>query len=173
MQTISDPAASHPIAIAVDAVTGTVYVANSASDNVTVINGATNQILATIDADLNPIAIDLNPSTNMIYVANSGRNNVTVISGATLSIVATVPAGTSPHAIAVDLATNQIYVANNGNGGADQGSVTDIDGPSNTSTTFADPMRALPTPWPWILRLARSTSPTISAPTSPMSRSNL
>ena len=75
----------------------------------------------------------------MIYVANSGRNNVTVINGATLTVVATVPAGTAPHAIAVDPATNQIYVANNGNGTTDMGSVTDIDGISNTSTTFADP----------------------------------
>jgi YVTN family beta-propeller protein len=142
--TISDPAANRPVAVAVDAVTNTVYVANFASDNVTVINGATNQIITTLNADINPIAMAVNEITDMIYVANSGRNNVTVINGATDTVVATVPAGTAPQAIAVNPSTNQIYVANNGNGGSDPGSITDIDGVSNTSATFADPNAAGP-----------------------------
>jgi YVTN family beta-propeller protein len=142
--TISDPSASRPTAVAVNSTTNTVYVANFTSDNVTVINGTTNQISTTIDADLNPIALDVNANTNVIYVANSGRNNVTVINGATLTAAATVTAGTSPHAIAVDAATNQIYVVNNGNGGTDPGSITDIDGFSLTSVTFGDPNASAP-----------------------------
>jgi YVTN family beta-propeller protein len=139
VQTITDPSAAKPVALAIDAATNTIYVANFSSDNVSVINGATNSLTTTVDADLSPIAVAVNELTDAIYVANSGRNNVTVINGATNSVAATVPAGTSPQAIGVDLATNQTYVANLGNGAGDHGSITDIDGFSLTSVTFSDP----------------------------------
>ena len=66
--------------------------ANDGSDNVTVIDGATNA--TTTVAAGSPRAVAVNPVTNKIYVANQNSNNVTVIDGAT-NATATVAAGTA------------------------------------------------------------------------------
>ena len=68
--------------MAVNPVTNKIYVANTDSNNVTVIDGATNAT-TTVAAGAHPCAVAVNPVTNKIYVANHGSNNVTVIDGAT------------------------------------------------------------------------------------------
>ena len=78
--------------MAVNPVTNKIYVANSDSNNVTVIDGATNST-TTVPVGHRPAAVAVNPVTNKIYVANSGSNNVTVIDGAT-NTTTTVAAGT-------------------------------------------------------------------------------
>jgi YVTN family beta-propeller protein len=96
--------------VAVNPVTNRIYVANFDSGNVTVIDGATNVVTATLAAGGGALAI--NPVTNKIYLAsNSGIGNVVIIDGATNTSTA-VPAG-SPIPLAVDVATNRVYVANN------------------------------------------------------------
>ena len=62
--------------------TNKIYVANFGSDDVTVIDGATNAA-STVGVGTNPAAVAVNPVTNKIYVANAGSNDVTVIDGAT------------------------------------------------------------------------------------------
>jgi len=84
-----------PAAVAVNPVTGTIYVVNSASGTVSVINGVTNSLTATVNTGSNPIAVAVNPLSNMVYVANNGSNNITVINGAT-NTTSTV---TDPNAI--------------------------------------------------------------------------
>jgi len=61
-------------------VTNKIYVANLASDNVTVIDGTDNTTL-TIAVGADPTAIAVNTVTNKIYVANFGGFRVTVIDG--------------------------------------------------------------------------------------------
>jgi YVTN family beta-propeller protein len=117
-------------AICVNPNTNKIYVANRSSDNVTVIDGATN-LSATVAAGDGPRAICVNPNTNKIYVANQNSDNVTVIDGATNSTT-TVSAGDGPWAICVNPNTNKIYVANDGSD-----SVTVIDGATNSTTTVA------------------------------------
>ena len=80
--------------MAVNPVTNKIYVANYGSNNVTVIDGATNAT-STVAAGDHPIAVAVNPVTNKIYVANYGSNNVTVIDGAT-NATTTVAAGNNP-----------------------------------------------------------------------------
>jgi YVTN family beta-propeller protein len=137
--TITDLAASRPIALAVDSLTNKIYVANSYSDNVSVIDGATATVVATINVGDNPTALALNPISNRIYVTNAGNNTVSVVDGTALTVIATVPAGTAPSAVSVNPTLNRIYVANNGNNSTDFGSVTIIDGSSNTPSTVTDP----------------------------------
>ena len=67
--------------------------ANDGSNNVTVIDGATNA--TTTVAAGTPYAVAVNPVTNKIYVANTGGSNVTVIDGAT-NATTTVAVGTLP-----------------------------------------------------------------------------
>ncbi|MGB8888903.1 MAG: YncE family protein [Candidatus Korobacteraceae bacterium] len=121
---------SMPVAVDVNSVTNKIYVANANSNNVTVIDGATNST-ATVPAGWDPQAVVVNAITNKIYVANADGNTVTVIDG-TNNHTVTVGVGYEPMAIAANPVTNKIYVSNyRGN------SVTVIDGATNSTSTVA------------------------------------
>jgi YVTN family beta-propeller protein len=77
-------AGTYPWAVAVNPVTNKIYVANYNSNNVTMIDGATNA-KTTVPVGSTPQAVAVNPVTNKIYVANRGTNNVTVIDDAPVS----------------------------------------------------------------------------------------
>ncbi|MFE2227638.1 IPT/TIG domain-containing protein [Streptomyces kronopolitis] len=70
------PAGTSPFAVAV-APNGNVYVTNSASGNVTVIDSVTNAVIATLPAGTQPLGVAVAPNGN-IYVANFGSSNVSV-----------------------------------------------------------------------------------------------
>jgi YVTN family beta-propeller protein len=121
---------SRPAALAINPMTSKVYVANENSNNVTVIDEATNSTV-TIPVGTYPIAIAINPGTNRIYVTNQKSNDVTVIDG-TSHTTAVVRAGSSPLALAINSVTNKIYVAN-----FHDNDVTVIDGNNNSTSTIA------------------------------------
>ena len=105
-------------------------------------NAAGQVVTATIAAGAAPEAVAVNTVTNKIYVANFLSSNVTVIDGAT-NFTTTVPAGLNPVGVAVNEATNKIYVANRGDCSPlgkcqSRGSVTVIDGTTNSTTTVVD-----------------------------------
>jgi len=77
--TTTVPAGNYPCAVAVNPVTNKIYVTNCNSDDVTVIDGATNDT-TTVPAGNGPNAVAVNPVTNKIYVANYG-NDVTMRHG--------------------------------------------------------------------------------------------
>ncbi len=83
-----------PLALVVNTVSNKVYVANSGSNNVTVIDGASN-LTASVPTGVSPSAVAVNEVTNKIYVANAGSNTVTIIDGATKA-TNTVPVGSYP-----------------------------------------------------------------------------
>jgi YVTN family beta-propeller protein len=104
-----------PAAAATNPLTNTIYVLNSTDGTVTVINGATGQVIGpAITVGSDPVAVAVNPVTNMIYVANKGSGSVTPISGATNVAGSAIPVGTSPVAIAVNPVSGTVYVANYG-----------------------------------------------------------
>jgi len=88
-------------------------VANQYSNDVTVIDGATNET-TNIPVKMEPRAVVVNPVTNKAYVANNASDSVTVIDGATNSTT-TLGVGNGPNAVAVNPVTNRVYVANYGN----------------------------------------------------------
>lgn len=88
------------------------YVANSSSNNVSVIDEKTNAVITTVTVGTHPKGIGVNPVTNRIYVANQGSNNVSVIDGFSNVVIATVMVGVSPEGVNVDSETNRIYVTN-------------------------------------------------------------
>jgi DNA-binding beta-propeller fold protein YncE len=138
VNSVSLPAGASPQGIAIDTVTGTIYVANIGGNTVSVINArtcnATNfsgcrQTPASIKNPGGPIALAVNQATDTIYVANIGDNfsgkshTVSVINGATCNgrrhsgcghTPRTVRVGAGPDGVAVDQATDTIYVVNNG-----------------------------------------------------------
>jgi YVTN family beta-propeller protein len=101
-----------PCALAVDSSTGRVYAANYASNSVTVIDGASNSVVATVSVGTRPQAVAVDSATHRVYVANTHDNTVTAIDGVTNSVVATIKVGSEPYAIAVDSATDIVFVAN-------------------------------------------------------------
>lgn len=60
-----------------------VYITNLGSNNVSVINTATNTVTATVNGLNNPYGVSVNPAGTEVYVTNSGNNNVSVIDTAT------------------------------------------------------------------------------------------
>jgi YVTN family beta-propeller protein len=137
-----------PSALAVDRLTGTLYVADSAGNTVSVINAATcnavqhsgcRQTPPKVAVGPQPLGIAVNQITDTVYVTSLGNftgKTVSVINGATCNAArqtgcghkpATITVGPAPFGIAIDQATNTIYVANN-NGGDGPASLSVING---------------------------------------------
>jgi YVTN family beta-propeller protein len=79
------------------------YVTNQDSNNVTVIDTATNMVVGTmpIAVGTDPFGVAITPDGTRAYVANQGSNNVSVIGTATNMVVATITVGTGPGGVAI------------------------------------------------------------------------
>lgn len=111
-----------PTGVAVNPNTNLVYVtgtisktsANGSSVNggLSMINGSTNKVVATVAVGngTDPVAVD--PSTDRVYEADTGLSAVSVIDAATGQDISTVTVGNSPDGIAVNPSTDMVYVAN-------------------------------------------------------------
>jgi YVTN family beta-propeller protein len=77
------------------------YVANMGSNNVSVINTATNALVATVTVGDQPSDLALTPDGSRAYVTNNNSGTVSVIATATNTVVATVPVCCVPFAIAI------------------------------------------------------------------------
>ena len=65
--------------IAVNPTTGHVFVANSARNTLTVIDGPSLSVLATVPVGSDPGMVGVNPATNRVYISNRGDNTVQAI----------------------------------------------------------------------------------------------
>ncbi len=125
-----------PTRIAVNPETNLIYLVNREADNVSVVDGATNQVVANVKVGSKPNGIDVNPVTNLIYVGDSS-GDISVIDGQTNRVIATIESVLSgltdpsiptprplarildstsmtPDFIAVNPETNLIYVGSPG-----------------------------------------------------------
>jgi YVTN family beta-propeller protein len=121
---------SRPYDIAVDSSTDTVYV--SGSSGLTVIDGATDEVVATLASVGGQIAVD--PATDTVYASTAAANDepgLAVIDGATNLVTATIPLPQVSLSLAVNATTNTIY------SGARTGTLTAIDGATNAVTGSA------------------------------------
>lgn len=101
-----------PIAVAVNPKTNLVYVANSGSDTVSIIDGTTDRVFKELPVREFPRAIAINLVTNKIYVANRNNASLSVIDGKTNTLSKTIDrVGSLPSDIAVDSNKNLVYVA--------------------------------------------------------------
>ena len=124
--------------IALNPVTNKVYISNGPYSGIisplqlTVVDGATNTVVAIVAGAAGPIAV--NPVTDKIYV--SSLTGVSVIDGTT-NATTDIPLA-SPGPIAVNAATNKIY-ATNGlfSGSPSTSSVVVIDGATNATTALS------------------------------------
>jgi YVTN family beta-propeller protein len=68
-----------PVSLAVNPTTNRIYVANEFSNNVSVIDGGSNTVVATVPVGSGPVGVAVNSGTNRIYVANTGDDTMSVI----------------------------------------------------------------------------------------------
>jgi YVTN family beta-propeller protein len=88
------------------------YIANNGSNNVSVIDIATNVVTATIAVGNFPVGVSANPTGSRVYVTNQGGNSVSVLDTTTNTVAATVAVGNFPVSLAVNPAGTRVYVAN-------------------------------------------------------------
>src|ERR1700731_621419 len=77
---------------------GDVYVVNAGSNTVSLIDPATNTVIATIPVGTSPDGVAVSPTgpeAGDVYVVNAGSNTVSVIDPATNTVIATIPFGTT------------------------------------------------------------------------------
>ncbi|MCL5958288.1 MAG: polysaccharide deacetylase family protein [Chloroflexi bacterium] len=126
---------SSPRDVATNPITNRIYVANASSNDVSVIDGNTHVVVATIPIssetfgfEVNPpFGVALNPTTNRIYVAVRNSNSISVIDGDTNTVVSTIPVDGSPISVAVNPTTNRVYAINEYSD-----TISVIDGSTNT-----------------------------------------
>jgi YVTN family beta-propeller protein len=149
---------SHPYSVAVNSVTNNIYVSNNCGNDlschshngtVSVIDGVSNTVTATVTVGSSPGPPVVNSVTNKIYVANSCGNDPTCTypySGGTVTVIdgvtnnpTTVDVGIHPDALDVNSVTNKIYVANQCGDDPNCGSssMTVIDGATLATTDVA------------------------------------
>jgi YVTN family beta-propeller protein len=97
-------------AIAVNPKTNRIYVVNPVSGLLSVIDGFSDAVLASVPVGQGSVALGINNITNRIYVMNQVDSSVTVIDGSTNTVTATID-DVAGVAIAVNSLTNRIFVA--------------------------------------------------------------
>jgi YVTN family beta-propeller protein len=99
-----------PDAIAINPAGTRVYVGNQGSNSVSVIDTASNAVVATVKVDDRPLGLAVNPSGTRVIVSNS--DNYSIIDTAANTVVATIGQGGVPTGVAMDPARARVYVAN-------------------------------------------------------------
>lgn len=118
-----------------------VYISNSGSGTISVVDTATNAVTGTIPlpAGAAPWAVATNPANNSLYVTNFANGALYVIDLAAGSLVTTVPIGMQPIGVAVNAAGTRVYVTNHLTFGPGiplfSGSLTVVDANTNTVLT--------------------------------------
>ncbi len=118
-----------------------VYAANADSDDVTVIDAATNLVVTTITVGDEPRNPAVSPDGTRVYVPNRHDDNVTVINGVTNTVITTINDADfdEPYGAAVSPNGQRVYVVNKEGGGSSTGSLTVINATNNTVIdTFDD-----------------------------------
>jgi len=153
VNTVTQPSGSANGISAAASSNGNIYVANSGSNNVTVVPGSTNVAIGNVPVGSGPVAVATNAASSKAYIVNQAGGSVTVINTQDSTPGVTVTVGTSP-IFAIPSADGQlVFVVNQGSN-----SVTVID----SVTDLVVPIPVLPLPPP-------PTPPTFtqSIPTGP------
>jgi YVTN family beta-propeller protein len=119
-----------PFGVAVDTVTDQVWVTNTGSNNVTVINGTNQAVVRNIAVHSEPLGIAVNPAQARVFVASNGTNTTIVIDASTGVVLANPAVGAEPIGVAFDATTDRVFVSDLG---SDQ--VTILNGSTGTAVT--------------------------------------
>lgn len=91
-----------------------IYVANSGSNTVSVIDFAANSVIATFPVGTSPSGVSVNPITNRAYVANQLSDTVSVVDTTNNTVIDTITVlVTEPVGLGIDTSINKVFVSNN------------------------------------------------------------
>jgi len=76
-----------------------VYVANTDSNSVSVIDINADRVIATIPVGENPIDIIASNESGKVYVTNSGSNSISIIDSKTNEVIESIPVGSTPQGL--------------------------------------------------------------------------
>lgn len=90
------------------------FVGNAGSNNISVIDLASNAVIATLGAGIctNPVAMARTPDTSYIYVACQGSNNILIINTDSNAVDYNIAVGAGPNSLAFDAANKRLIVTN-------------------------------------------------------------
>src|SRR5205823_3688337 len=115
-------------AVAVDAPTNHVFVANGDGASVSILDAGSGRVLHTVTVGLAPGAVAVDTATRRVFVASRGGITVSMLDAVSGRVLRTVPLGTpsqSPVALAVDPTAGCVVVGTGGENGAGPLSVLD------------------------------------------------
>jgi len=124
--------------------TNKIFVPTTGTNSVSVIDGNTNNVIATIPVGGHPNQLGFDTGNNMVYVPNRSTNNVSVINATTNTVVATIPVGFDPTEITILPDLHKVYVSN---AGSDTVSVIDVLPSSPTVNTVISTIPVGKTPF--------------------------
>lgn len=88
------------------------YISNYGSNNLSVINTATNTVTATVATGMWPYSCAVTPNGTKAYVTNFGSNTISVINTATNTVSATIPMTSFPAGLVITPDGSKVYVTN-------------------------------------------------------------
>jgi len=101
------PLGCDPRGIAVDEASGLVYVANSCSHDVSIIDGNELKVVGTVPVGLHPLDVALAPQDGTLFVANNESHSISVVRKG--QVVDLIPLAVYVNELAVDTATHRVY----------------------------------------------------------------
>jgi YVTN family beta-propeller protein len=99
---------AEPISIAVNPVNGRAYIANAGAGTVTVLDGSSDTVVATIPIGSHPYSIAVSPGSGKVYVTHTFGDQLSIIDGST-NVVAEVKTGSSD-LIAINPSNSTVYL---------------------------------------------------------------
>src|SRR5271170_6497614 len=90
------------------------YVTNASSNSVSVIDTASNTVVATVGVGNYPDLLAITPDGTRVYVTNISFASVSVIDTASNAVVATVGVGAAPQGVAITPDGTRAYVTDSG-----------------------------------------------------------
>ena len=135
-----------PQGVAVDSAGDTVFVTNADSNSMSIIDGKTANVKATIDGLAKPIGVAVNEADDIVYVAQTDDSSVVALTKSGMGSRTTIDTGGPGWALAVDQDDDTVYAtAGVTQGGS--GSLAVIDGTRQTLSSVVhlpgmDPLAA-------------------------------
>jgi YVTN family beta-propeller protein len=117
------------------------FITNCGSNDVSVIDIATDRVVATVPVGACPYGVAVSPGGAHVYVTNRDDASLSVIDGTTFRERARIPVGTRPTGVAVDPSGRRVYVANLG---SDSISVIDTAAHAVVATVSVAPVARYP-----------------------------
>src|SRR3546814_14905922 len=90
----------------------TIFVSNEKGNSITVIDGDTMEVTATVDVGNRPRGIALSEDNSLLYICVGDDDHIEVLDTASLEVVDTLLSGPDPEPLVISPAGTRRYVAN-------------------------------------------------------------